>query len=135
MAAPPRAGAGAAALLRGQHRSTQALTAAAAGAQGARALEKELGAPACTLFAGDVVADSPSAWADAFKGATALVMATSAVPVVTGPPGPDGRPSFGFKAGQTPEQVDWEGQRRQLDTAFEHGVQRVGSLRPARAAD
>ena len=42
-----------------------------------------------------------------------------------GPPGADGRPAFGFKAGQAPREVDWEGQRRQIDAAFERGVQHV----------
>lgn len=54
-----------------------------------------------------------------------MVIATSAVPVVTGPPGADGRPAFGFKAGQAPREVDWEGQRRQIDSAFARGVQHV----------
>ena len=93
--------------------------------QGAQALAAELGAPAGALYAGDIVVDAPDAYAAAFEGATALVIATSAVPVVTGPPGPDGRPAFGFKAGQAPREVDWEGQRRQIDAAFERGVQHV----------
>ena len=97
--------------------------------QGAKALAAELGAPAEALYTGDIVADAPDAYAAAFEGATALVIATSAVPVVTGPPGPDGRPAFGFKAGQAPREVDWEGQRRQIDSAFERGVRHVRALR------
>ncbi|KAK9830602.1 hypothetical protein WJX81_003718 [Elliptochloris bilobata] len=93
--------------------------------EAAKALAAELGAPAGALHAGDIVADSSSAYVEAFKGAAALVIATSGVPVVIGPPGPDGRPVFGFKAGQAPREVDWEGQRRQMDTAFECGVQHV----------
>ena len=94
-------------------------------AQGAKALAAELGAPAGALHAGDIVVDAPDVYAAAFEGATALVIATSAVPVVTGPPGADGRPAFGFKAGQAPREVDWEGQQRQIDSAFERGVQHV----------
>jgi hypothetical protein len=93
--------------------------------QGANALAGELGAPAGCLFAGDVVAGGSAALEQACEGAAALVIATSAVPVVTGPPGPDGRPTFGFKAGQMPEQADWQGQKAQIDVAFERGVQQA----------
>ena len=93
--------------------------------QAAKALAGELGAPAGCLFAGDVIAGGSAALAQACEGAAALVIATSAVPVVTGPPGPDGRPTFGFKAGQMPEQADWQGQRAQIDIALERGVQQA----------
>ena len=71
----------------------------------------------------------------------ALLIATSAVPRIkkssllrlmalklVGKKG--GRPSFGWKYGGTPEQVDWLGQKAQLDAAKAAGVKHVVTPRP-----
>lgn len=72
----------------------------------------------------------------AVEGADALVIATSAVPVIkklslipvllakiTGKQGV--RPQFTFKEGQMPEQIDWIGQKAQIDAAKAAGIKRV----------
>ncbi|KAJ3676395.1 hypothetical protein LUZ60_003807 [Juncus effusus] len=63
----------------------------------------------------------------AFEGIDALVILTSAVPKMK--PGFDpskgGRPEFYFEEGQYPEQVDWIGQKNQIDTAQAVGVKQI----------
>ena len=71
----------------------------------------------------------------ALEGASALVIATSAVPkikplsivksVIGKIMGKQVRPEFTWKGGQTPEQVDWVGQKLQIDAAKAAGVTRV----------
>ncbi|KAF8069509.1 hypothetical protein HT031_001625 [Scenedesmus sp. PABB004] len=83
-------------------------------------------------------ADNPaaSAFAAALAGADALVICTSGVPQIkylslipvmlaklTGKEGV--RPQFTWKAGQRPEQVDWLGQKVQIDAAKAAGVKQV----------
>ena len=84
----------------------------------------------------DIASADVAAAAAALEGADALVIATSAVPEIVywslipvmlkkllrsdNP----GRPSFKWKAGQTPEQVDWLGQKLQIDAAKAAGVKR-----------
>lgn len=65
--------------------------------------------------------------APAIQGTDALVILTSAVPKMK--PGFDpskgGRPEFYFEEGSYPEQVDWEGQKNQIDAAKAAGVKHV----------
>jgi uncharacterized protein YbjT (DUF2867 family) len=73
-----------------------------------------------------VVADIGNA-ADMEKccnGMDALIICTSATPAPTGEMTPEGRPVFGFPNGQ-PEQVDWIGQKNQIDAAKKVGMDHV----------
>ncbi|KAJ4978946.1 hypothetical protein NE237_009726 [Protea cynaroides] len=63
----------------------------------------------------------------AFQGIDALVILTSAVPKMK--PGFDpskgGRPEFYYEDGAYPEQVDWIGQKNQIDAAKSAGVKQI----------
>ncbi|KAI3987096.1 hypothetical protein MKX01_036886 [Papaver californicum] len=63
----------------------------------------------------------------AIQGVDALVILTSAVPKMK--PGFDptkgGRPEFFFEDGANPEQVDWIGQKNQIDAAKAAGVKQI----------
>ncbi|KAH0861738.1 hypothetical protein HID58_089999, partial [Brassica napus] len=77
------------------------------------------------VFIGDIRdADSIT---PAIQGIDALVILTSAVPKMK--PGFDptkgGRPEFIFDDGQYPEQVDWIGQKNQIDAAKAAGVKHI----------
>ncbi|KFK24707.1 hypothetical protein AALP_AA8G014100 [Arabis alpina] len=77
------------------------------------------------VFIGDIRdVDSIS---PAIQGIDALVILTSAVPKMK--PGFDptkgGRPEFIFEDGQYPEQVDWIGQKNQIDAAKAAGVKHI----------
>lgn len=87
-------------------------------------------------FSVDVVAGRKEDYAEAFKQVDAVIIATSAVPKLkiwslgkvfwaklTG--GPSVMPEFDWKAGQTPEQVDWLGQKAQIDAAVSAQVKHV----------
>lgn len=72
---------------------------------------------------GDVL--SPESWQQALAGCTHLVILTSAAPKMQPTRNPDDPPVFFFEPGQEPEQVDWVGQRSQIDLAARHGVKQV----------
>lgn len=57
----------------------------------------------------------------ACQGMHAVIICTSATPAPTGEMTQDGRPKFGFPNGQ-PEQVDWLGQKHQIDAAQQSGT-------------
>jgi uncharacterized protein YbjT (DUF2867 family) len=61
----------------------------------------------------------------ALVGAQRLVIVTSAVPQIKSPPQPGERPEFGFEAGGTPEEVDFIGQKHQIDAAIAAGVEHI----------
>lgn len=63
------------------------------------------------------------ALAKAFSGADALVIASSATPKMRQPPPTNGPPEFYYE--QYPEQVDWLGQKAQIDAAKQAGIQKV----------
>lgn len=77
------------------------------------------------VFIGDI-RDTASI-APAVEGIDALVILTSAVPQMK--PGFDpskgGRPEFFFDDGAYPEQVDWIGQKNQIDAAKAAGVKQI----------
>jgi uncharacterized protein YbjT (DUF2867 family) len=54
----------------------------------------------------------------------AVIICTSATPAPTGEKTPEGRPVFGFPNG-FPEQVDWIGQKNQIDAAKKSGASHV----------
>jgi len=60
----------------------------------------------------------------AFGGAQALVIATSGVPKMKGPPKEGKAPEFHYPSGM-PEQVDWLGQKAQIDAAKQAGIKKV----------
>ncbi|CAN6471760.1 unnamed protein product [Victoria cruziana] len=77
------------------------------------------------VFVGDI-RDSSSIM-PAIEGIDALIILTSAVPKMK--PGFDptkgGRPEFYFEDGTYPEQVDWLGQKNQIDAAKSIGVKQI----------
>ncbi|GFR50997.1 hypothetical protein Agub_g13323 [Astrephomene gubernaculifera] len=96
----------------------------------------QLGLPDAAIYEADISSGGADAFARAFAGCDALIIATSAVPVlkplsllrviwakITGAQGV--MPDFGWKQGQFPEQVDWLGQRAQIDAAKAAGVGKV----------
>ena len=75
----------------------------------------ETGIPAESVVVADVT--DASAIAGALEGCAALIIATSAKPAPSGEMDEaTGRPIFAFPNGQ-PEQVDWLGQKAQIDAA------------------
>jgi len=85
-------------------------------------LVKDEGIPETSLLVADIC--DVEAMKDACKGMDALVVCTSATPAPTGETSSEGRPVFGFPNGQ-PEQVDWIGQKNQIDAAKASGLSRV----------
>lgn len=79
----------------------------------------ENGLPADSIVVADVT--DRSSVATAMQGCEALVICTSAKPVPSGKDEETGRPIFGFPNGQ-PEQVDWLGQKSQIDAAKACGL-------------
>jgi len=89
--------------------------------QKAAELREASGVTDSEVYVGDI--SDESSLQSAFDGADAVVILTSAVPIMkTPPPEPGQRPEFGFGPGGMPEQVDWEGQRRQIDIAKAGGT-------------
>ncbi|GMI96522.1 hypothetical protein like AT2G37660 [Hibiscus trionum] len=77
------------------------------------------------VFVGDI--RDAATLLPAMQGIDALIILTSAVPRMK--PGFDptkgGRPEFYFEDGAYPEQVDWIGQKNQIDVAKEAGVKQI----------
>ncbi|XP_078428432.1 uncharacterized protein At5g02240-like [Wolffia australiana] len=77
------------------------------------------------VFVADI--RDPTALVPACQGIDALIILTSAVPKMK--PGFDpsqgGRPEFYFEDGMFPEQVDWIGQKNQIDAAATAGVKHI----------
>ena len=61
----------------------------------------------------------------AIEGCQALVILTSAVPKMKAPPARGERPEFKFELRGMPEEVDWLGQKNQIDAAKQAGVEQV----------
>jgi uncharacterized protein YbjT (DUF2867 family) len=61
----------------------------------------------------------------AMEKADALVILTSAKPQMKAPPQPGERPEFEFPPGETPEEVDYQGQVNQIETAKSAGVNHI----------
>ncbi len=83
-------------------------------------LQSELSSEA-TLVVADIC--DPKALKEAFRDMDALIICTSATPAPTGE-FKDERPVFGFPNGQ-PEQVDWIGQKNQIDAAKSVGISHI----------
>lgn len=61
----------------------------------------------------------------ALSGCNALVILTSAAPVMKAPPEPGQRPEFDYPPGQFPEDIDYRGQLNQIDAAQAAGVEHI----------
>lgn len=61
----------------------------------------------------------------AVTGCNALVILTSAVPKMVAPPSDGKPPQFEYEAGGMPEQVDYYGQKNQIDAAKQAGVEQI----------
>ena len=61
----------------------------------------------------------------ALSGCDALVILTSAVPKMVAPPTEGKRPEFDFAPQGLPEEVDWLGQKNQIDAAGDAGVKHI----------
>ncbi|KAJ3701756.1 hypothetical protein LUZ61_005461 [Rhynchospora tenuis] len=87
--------------------------------------KQKIGSDADNIYIADI--RDANGIAPAFQGADALIILTSAVPKMK--PGFDptkgGRPEFYYEDGQFPEQVDWIGQKNQIDAAKAAGVKHV----------
>ena len=59
------------------------------------------------------------------SGCDALIILTSAVPKMKAPPQPGQRPEFEFESGGLPEEVDWLGQKNQIDAANNAQVKQI----------
>ncbi|ACK72004.1 nucleoside-diphosphate-sugar epimerase, putative [Gloeothece citriformis PCC 7424] len=59
------------------------------------------------------------------QGCQALVILTSAIPKMKAAPAPGEQPEFEFEPGQTPEEIDWIGQKNQIDAAKEAGINHI----------
>jgi uncharacterized protein YbjT (DUF2867 family) len=75
------------------------------------------------VFFGDIT--QASTLSAAFSGVQSLVIVTSAVPQIKSPSQPGERPEFGFELGGTPEEVDYIGQKHQIDAAIAAGVEHI----------
>ncbi|KAL4425711.1 hypothetical protein ABPG75_009727 [Micractinium tetrahymenae] len=72
---------------------------------------------------GDILA--PQSWEQELNGMHALVILTSAVPKMRPTANPDDPPEWYFEEGGMPEQVDWQGQRAQIDLAAKYDLRQV----------
>jgi uncharacterized protein YbjT (DUF2867 family) len=80
------------------------------------------GVPASQIVLADICdADSIEKYCE---DVNAVIICTSATPAPTGDKTPEGRPVFGFPNGK-PEQVDWIGQKNQIDAAKNAGASHV----------
>jgi uncharacterized protein YbjT (DUF2867 family) len=61
----------------------------------------------------------------AVKDCQALVILTSAAPKMIAPPKPGERPQFEYATDNTPELVDYQGQKNQIDQAIAAGIKHI----------
>jgi uncharacterized protein YbjT (DUF2867 family) len=89
---------------------------------------------AAAFYIGDI--RNPATLPSALEGCQALVIVTSAIPQMQGPPQPGQGPQFSFPPGEMPEAIDYQGQVNQIEAAKAAGVQHivlVGSMGGTRA--
>ncbi|MEL6911044.1 MAG: SDR family oxidoreductase [Cyanobacteria bacterium J06598_4] len=75
------------------------------------------------LYFGDIT-DKESIQ-EAFEGCEKLVILTSASPQMVAPPKSGERPQFAYPTQETPELVDFLGQKNQIDLAIAAGIQHI----------
>ena len=82
-------------------------------------LVTQAGLPAAHLIVADISSSEEAEMASlaaAMEGMEAVIICTSGTPAPTGELNADGKPVFGYPNG-APKQVDWLGQKRQIDAA------------------
>ena len=84
---------------------------------------KELFGSTENFFIGDI--KEQSSLESALEGCDSLVILTSAVPKMKAPPQPGQRPEFDFAPDSYPENIDWWGQKHQIDAAKKAQVQHI----------
>jgi uncharacterized protein YbjT (DUF2867 family) len=84
---------------------------------------KELFGSTENFYFGDI--KEPESLTEAIGGCQALVILTSAAPKMVAPPNPGERPQFEYTADGTPELVDYQGQKNQIDTAIAAGIKQI----------
>ena len=85
-------------------------------------VEEKFGSTA-GFYVGDIT--EPGTLDNALEGCQSLVILTSAVPQMQPPSAPGERPQFSFIPGGMPEQVDYLGQKYQIDAAVQAGIEHV----------
>lgn len=75
------------------------------------------------FYLGDI--KDRDAIAEAFTGCQALVILTSASPKMAATPKPGERPQFTYEADGTPELIDYQGQKNQINAAQAAGVEHI----------
>ncbi|MEL4894657.1 SDR family oxidoreductase [Crocosphaera sp. Alani8] len=85
-------------------------------------IEELFGSPE-NFFMGDVT--EKSSLEPALERCNMLVILTSSVPQMKAPPQEGQRPEFEFENGGMPEEVDWIGQKNQIDLAKELGINHI----------
>ena len=64
----------------------------------------------------------------AFQGCDGLVILTSSMLKIKAPPPPGERPEYVFETGEMPEQIDYQGQKNQIDAAKKAGIKQIVSV-------
>ena len=75
------------------------------------------------FYLGDI--KNTSSVESAIEACDALAILTSAIPQMKAPPQPGQRPEFDFAPGEFPEEVDWLGQKNQIDAAKKAQVKQI----------
>ena len=75
------------------------------------------------FYFGDI--KSKSDLKQALSGCQALVILTSAAPQMITPPQQGERPQFEYPSAGTPELIDYQGQKNQIDCAIEAGIEHI----------
>jgi uncharacterized protein YbjT (DUF2867 family) len=68
---------------------------------------------------------NPESLTAAFQDCQGLVILTSATPKMVAPPKPGERPQFAYDPNETPELVDYLGQKHQIDQAIAAGIKQI----------
>ncbi len=84
---------------------------------------KELLGSSEGFFFGDI--KDKSSLQQAMQGYQALIILTSAIPKLKGTPKPGEPPEFEFESGGMPEEVDYYGQKNQIDAALQAGIEHI----------
>lgn len=87
--------------------------------QSKKSLEKlnDLDIPEGRVHVADITKGVTPELEEAMKGVEAVIICTSAIPKMVAPPQEGKPPVFEYPEGQYPEQVDWIGQKAQIDAA------------------
>ncbi len=84
---------------------------------------KELFGSTDNFYFGDI--KDKDSLQQAVKDCQALVILTSAAPKMIAPPKPGERPQFEYATDNTPELVDYQGQKNQIDLAIASGIKHI----------